>query len=450
MLVKVSPQLETAINEVLTHYVPGLLTIDCEIVNTDNPEFKIVPKQVKHFSVIQEFADSYMDSIRLGVEVSPKEYLSLIQNSQNLRCALNFWKVKNHTFKADETYPPTMIFMKAIIVDMQDLLKKYNINELVPPADEKTNDAYEAMKIPVTLQLMTDNAYDLRHKQFHTMLKNVKLIDVIYYITNLFKIKTVKMIPPDNNRVYKVLPIPPMHTFGTVLDFLQERYGIYSKGMEYYYTKDDILYIYPGYDTRPKLTNSDKVLNIYNVPSGHYVGNDGYHYYKDENNVHIVSNGDKELKCMVDQGIEQVGNFAMSLRSDTILDVNRQVNNDAIKLTGQMTTSVGINTKQGMSSNVQNAKYTTSTNNLFLQASKLSEYFCSMAVVPWNLSEPFVITPGQKVILHYDDNDKYNTHLGIVEAVHTQLKTEGRPRDYIYSLSSVLVLRLEPEPEPET
>ena len=447
MLVSISKQLEQSVNEILTNYIPGLLLIDCEIINSDNSDFKIVPKQIKHFSLTQEFSNSYMDMIQLGIEITPKEYLSLIQNSQNLRCALNFWKVKNHTFKIEESYPPTQIFMKAIISDMQDLLKKYNINELISKDEATTNNAYESMKIPVTLQLMNDIAYDLRHKQFHTMLKNVKLIDAIYYIANIFKIKTVKLIPPDNENVYKVLPIPPMQTFGSALDFLHQRYGIYSKGMEYYYTHDDILYIYPGYDTRPKLTNSEVVLNIFNVPSGHYAGNDGYHYWRDKFNIDIISNGDKELKSMVDQGIETTGNFVVSLRSDTIMDVNRQVTEKSINLTGQMTTSCGINTRQGMTSNIQHAKYTTSTNNVYIQASQMCKYLCSMSVLPWSFSEPFSITPGQRVILHYDDNGKYNTHLGIVESAYTELLTEGRPHQHIYSLNSKLVLRLEPEPE---
>lgn len=449
MLVQISKDLESAVQNTLNKYVPSLVRMDVEIINTDAPSFKIVPKQVKHFSITQEFSDSFMDTIQIGVELTPQEYIDLIQYSQNLRCAVNIWKVDNHAFKMIEKFPPTQIFMKAIVADMQDLLKKYNINELLPKDKSSVNDAYQSLKIPVTLQLLTDTAYDLRHKQFHTMLKDVKIIDAIYYIANIYKIKAIKMIPPDNERVYKVLPIPPMHTFGSALDFLHQRYGVYSKGMEYYYTHDDILYIYPGYDTRPKLTNSEMVLNIYNIPAGHYAGNDGYHYI-DGTNIHIVSNGDKELKCMVDEGIETVGNFAVSLRSDTVLDVNRQVDNKAIKITGQMTTSVGIDSKRGMSANVQNAKYTTSTDNLFMQASKLAEFYCSMAVVPWSISEPFTITPGQKVILHYDDQGKYNTHLGIVESVRTGLKTEGRPHEHIYSFTSILVLRLEPEPEPET
>lgn len=287
---------------------------------------------------------------------------------------------------------------------------------------------------------MDPDIYEIRHRQFNGLLKNVTLKDTIHYSANILGIKNISMVEPDNSRVYSSLSLPPMLDISNVFDFLQERYGIYSKGLVYYYT-NKTLYLYPGYETSPV---TDTVVNIYNVPENSYIGGKGYHYFDENKNLHILCNHKAQAKNLAAQSVENKGNYKIALRTDMSLDHVRSVQGEKGTFQKNNALSCGTTSNRGMVSDVKNARYETSSNNAFQMASDLVKMDCTLLFSGWSKALPNLIKPGTKVIYHYEDMETYTTKTGLIEEIDYSIRQQDRAGEYTYICSAAFALRLDP------
>lgn len=441
MITSLSPKLKKIVDGVMEKASPCNTSIDCIIYSPDNPEVKLKVRYFNEWNIVQKFDADYTDTSTMNVSLHTDELIPLLQNTQNLRCAVLIYETDTTKFTRITTKAPTKFNFRVIIANSQDLLKAFGKYEIFPGENGRIVESQHSRTFDVEFQFIDDEVYHIRHKQFNGMVKNVTMEDTIYYVANLLGIKKISLVPPDNTRKYSTVSLPPMLDISTVFDFLQTRYGIYSKGL-YYYITNGTLVIYPGYETNPK---TDQIVNIYNVPEDTYLGSDGYHYIDEYKNLHIVSNTKSATHNLSEGGVENKGNVKIALRTDMSLDHIRSVQGDKGTFNSQKALSCGLTSQRSMVADAKNTKYETSSNNAFQMTSELTQLDCVLLGTGWNQAVIGKIAPGQKIVYHYDDQSVYKTKTGIVERLEYVIASNTQLQDYIYTCTAALIIRLTPE-----
>lgn len=440
MLVKPGKKLETIANKILDSTSSTQLISKCLIYSPTNEKVQITLPYFHTLKIKQQFSFAYTDEITFDVTFPMEDFLVVLQNAQDLRLMVSFHQVIHTSTKVIDNITPIQLNYRVIISNADELLKQLTRQELIVTTETGKLESVHGRLHRMTLQLIESDIYEIRHKQFNGLLKNVTMKDAIYYCANLLGITNISMVEPDNTRVYSSLSLPPMLDISTAFDFLQDRYGIYSKGLVYYYT-NKMLYIYPGFETSPK---TETVVNIYNVPESSYMSAPGYHYFDEGGNIHILCNQKVDAKNLAAQSVENKGNYKIALRTDMALDHVRTVQGDKGTFQKDNALSCGMTANRGMVSDVKNAKYETSSNNAFKMASDLVKMDCIILVSGWSKALPYLIKPGTKVIYHYEDLSVYTTRTGIIEELDYSISQQDRSNTYTYLCNAAFALRLDP------
>ena len=438
MLIQISKQLKSKVDEILENQNSQIFKLSCKIYSSSNSEVDITPMFVNSMKITQAFTVNYMDDIELTFDISPAEYITLVNNHQDLRVALKIVYVDPITYENVYIQKPKVYQFKAIIKNTEDLAIKFHMHQLKAKDGDTEYEYQHATRLPIVLQLLDDIAYDLRHKHFHGIFSNTTLKSNIAYIASTFGIEQISLVEPDNTHTYNHINIPPSKDFSCIFDYLQNIYGVYFKGLEYYFT-NSTLYIYPPYETDPK---SDSTIHIYNVAEGQYAGLPGYHY-TDNQDMHILSNSKVQTKNLVELGIEDHGNSQLLIRNDTILDNYRSVNKNKISINDNNTISCDINTSKSVLKDTLVSKY-NSPRNPYLYTSKMAKYNAKIILLGWVRSTFMDIKPGHRVIYHFDDDGKYKTKIGICEYAEYSIDKIARFNEFVYASNAALVLRVEP------
>ena len=282
----------------------------------------------------------------------------------------------------------------------------------------------------------------------NAILNNTTIENAIYFVANTLNIKNVNLYPPDNQKVYSTITLPPMQNIATVFDFMQERYGIYAKGLEYYFTQGT-LYIYPGLETNPE-AETKKILHIYNVPKNNYEGSDGYYAYDADDNIHLLCNQDIRLVNNAQKSSENTGSNFVALRNDTTIDLTRTTKGNNGEFSDQNLLLVGTENNKTAISNSVNNKYIGGTNNVLALTSELARNNVVLLESGWAMAMPYILTPGMKVIYHYDDVNEYKTVNGILCGVQCTVYPLENNKEFVYAAGGLITCRLEPNEEQDT
>ncbi len=440
MLVKPGKKLETMAQQILDATESTTMTAKCLIYSPTIQDLQVTLPYFHTLTIKQKFTASYTDEITLDVTVDVPDLLKLLKNAQDLRIVITLNRIFQMKSKRMDHVPPTQLHYRVIISNADELLKQFTKNELIASRETGLTESVHGRRHRLMLQLIEQDIYEIRHKQFNGLLKNATVKDAIYYSANLLGIRNIVLTEPSNTRVYSSLTLPPMLDITNAFDFLQERYGIYSKGLAYYYT-DKTFYMYPCYETAP---TSDKVINIYNVPASSYLGASGYHCIDESGNIHILCNQKVTAKNFAAQSVENKGNYKVALRTDMALDHVRTVQGDKGTFQKNNALSCGMTADRGMVGNAKNAKYETSSNNAFQMASDMVKMDCTLLVSGWIKALPNLVKPGMKVIYHYEDEAAYTTRTGLVEEIDYTFLPQDRSSEYKYVCNATFALRLDP------
>lgn len=445
MLVRSSKQMDKFALSILEKASSGYFDIHCLLYSPSDTTLQLIPEYIDQFTIVQRYHSDYTDNIRLVVELNTQDTLALLKAYKNLKCRLELIRLRKDTWDTIDELDPLIYDYRVIISNSSDLLKMFNINEISSLENEEPLIHQRDRRFSIELQLIEDEVYHVRNKQINGLLKSsngtpLTVQSALYFVVNCLGIKNAVIVPPDNRKVWKTINIPPMQDISTVFDYLQDWYGVYAKGLSYYFT-NGIFYLYPAYETNP---STDRVAHIYNTPAMSYSGHHGYHYIDDKGLVHILCNTEVVSTDMTEKGIENVGNFRLSLRTDMALDVNRDLTLKSGKFSDNNILGCGGNLNRGMVENTQKARYDTSSNNAYVMASEIAEYNCTILASTWMMAEPYLLQPGQKIYYHYDKEDVFSTVRGIVEEIVYTTQNIGRQRKYIYTTNATYALRLEP------
>ena len=410
----ISPGLSNAIDNVLTQTSITEFTLDVQITNTDDASYTYVPDWIDALYIAQSFGEKIADDLHIQLSLSPPDYMKLFNNSKSLQCAIRLVYYDSQRSQRIFSTPPIARIYKAFLQDPQDLSKKYTTGALMPTQSMPLTEQHVGARIHATLHLIESSVYTLRQQKFHGIYSKVKIGDVIAHILQSFSITQFYMVPPDNIMVYDHIVIPPAEGFDTIFDLLQYQYGVYMKGIDWYYT-GGILYIYPAYENTPAISYT---ANIYNAPSGNYAGMHSYHYNNPlGNTLSIVSTTKVETQDISRPAAENSGNAFSFLRASSIIDNYVTTNANGTFINNNNALTVSTVTDRTMSKNANNPKHTKTTDNIFEQSSRLAKMDAVLIGCGWKNAVPYLLYPGHSLKYQFDRNSVFTTQQGCLERV---------------------------------
>lgn len=436
-----SMQMDEITTTIMTAATSGLFTIECLITSPDNAELNVSLAYIRQFSIEQMPPKAYADMVELQVELTLQEYYDLIKHYQNLRCLLIFKFVEKETFAVIPDKPPLTYSGRVMFKNTPDLAKELPIGVLRPDMNNPETEAHHGQRITVDLQLMDPDLYELRKVQINGILTNATVKQGLFYVMSLLGIKKTAIVPPDNETVYNNFSIPPMLNLSNVIDYVQNQYGVYNKGCEYYFA-DGRLYVYPAYETEPK--SSKNTVHIYNVPPGRFAGASGFHTYLGED-LHIVCNTAVMNQSHTERAIETIGNSIAFLDASKVIDNFRNLLGNKMSVGEKNVAGFDLQTSKGVKANTQHTQYARVSSNPFLFTSKMAEQHGETVVCGWIHALPMAFSPGQRVVFHYDDDGVYTHQKGICQGIVYTIKEVQRPSYPVYACVGQMFLFLDAE-----
>lgn len=240
----------------------------------------------------------------------------------------------------------------------------------------------------------------------------------------------IEMVEPDNDNAFKQIIIPSGISLINLASYLHNKdYGVYNGNIGTYISKtrkdfkedkadeeyNDTIHIYPLYNVN---NNNRKKLNIYTIPSVKVDLLD--RTFKDSNNkLELLVSDNIKIKNLAPLSeIEQGTGFKALVTKDLMFSSFDQDENN-----------IGVKSDRNLSDmaykkrrdNLDVPTTTKSTNNLFVERSKLMKNNGQLLQVQWNFSVPELIDPGMPVNFFFlDENEEINELKGIVQNVYTR------------------------------
>ena len=387
----------------------------------DDTEFAFEPHQFSKIVIEEDFIENFADHISVVVTLTASEILLMLDNYRNLRAHVYIRRMDPDTEYIDKENPVLDQDYMVIFKD-KELRKRVTKQSLMPNNVLERNDEHQNQQFTnVELQLLTDKEYELKNKRFHFILTDATVKDAICYGVKQLGIKKISMPEPKNTTKYVNMIVPPQQSFKSFIEFLQDRYGIYEEGCNFYYN-NEIMFIYPPY----KRTVSDcpETAHFYCTGNGTFQGMKFYHA-KDQNNMyHIVINRTPVIKEMIDAGVENIGNEILFEHADKIIDLHSVIGEgkgaaEARMGLGKITVNE-LNTSkfrwEKEDTDERNYGIINSplrqelifTNNMLKYKSILKSYRGTICGFEWGTAEPYFIRPGYAVKWHIDgERDNY-------------------------------------------
>lgn len=439
------------------------------ILSNPNSDFNLEITKIKGFGITCDYGASYCTAYQLDFEVELEEYLDVLKNMKDMEATITLraWDPIYLEERMDQD--PIVYTLKVIVENQEDIDKKFNVNALGDT--DGTNDGERdpqtpeqaALTFPVTLNLIEPEIFDIRHVQMNVMMTGpydpetkiqhgVKLLEVLHWIAQQFKAEQVNIAEVNNDKEIVNFVIPPTHDISTIFPFLQERYGLFSEGLGYYF-ENKTFYIYPLYNHNRDKSTEKGVVHIINGPSDYFLGLDRYHTKKDDDLL-IVSTTKKEQKALTTSGVENEGNVHISTNIDEVKDQFVQVQeNGDVKMTKSPTTTVALgNTDANMVGEAQNVKFCGERSNIFASTSTFASINGSVMSAGWNHAYPGLIKPGHICTYHYQKKQgEYHTQDGtILKVVYMGTPQPGIGNKPWLVFNAMIGMHMEPDKSEET
>lgn len=418
------------------------------ILHNPDTEYKYRALTVSQVTIIQDFLLSYMDVIQITIKMRLEDYIELRNNLQNLECTFILAPYVTASSETSLTENQIIYESKVFLTEQTDVTKKINPQQLNLNNGLPSTASQALILIDYSFNIITKTMHTMRQIQMNAILSSATLEDTLHWICQQLNIEQATIIPPDNTITYDTLIIPPMKNIGDIFTYLQERYGVYSKGLCYYY-EGDTMYIFPSFDFDQSTSPVKEITQIISAPSSMFIGNTHYHNQVDDT-LMIVTNNPAEMKPLNSQGAENIGTAHLSVNADGVMDKFITIEEDGtLKRSENDITTVSLqNTDGNISSDMQNIKFTGNRNNIYASTSALAAYNGTKLTVKWNFAYPWKIKPGENIEYHYEDKDeKYETKKGRVQRIvyASNMYKSNEPLQPLLYFSSVLDIFLEPE-----
>jgi len=419
----VSTVMNEAINSILAsaHTTATEFNISITLTSADNPKFIVVPLFIEEMTITEDYSNAYAEVVTVKFTVSPLEYELIFKNMKDLLAAVTIVYIDAQHSKLVFDPPPINRKYKAILKNPQNLSTKFTTGSLRPTIDQPKTEQHVSARIPVELQMIEYEAYVIRQQQFHAMFSNTNVQALINHIAKVYNIPRLYLVKPDNTHTWSNIVIPPGKSISDIFDFIQVTYGVYMKGIEFFYT-DKTLYVYPPYEMRPVIPYT---ANIFNAPEGAYSGSRAYHA-TDSKNISIVSTTSVDTKDLAVSSAENTGSSKSFIRASQLIDNFSGLTQAGVRVSHNNSLTVSGRNSRTMTRNANNDRYGKTTDNIFHEASELAKWNATLVKLGWLQAVPYVLRPGHAVKYAYDDNGIFVSKSGILEVVVYKIAHQRR------------------------
>lgn len=415
-------RLKESLGSILSQDPHSVYRHECYFLNP-NKDLKITAK-LYSISIIQDFVNTYLDTIQIEVELVPADYRVLMQNTQDLECCIILYPTDTDSGTDLYDLEPVIIQYAVFTEHQVDMDKQFQSNAF---GDNKEDggtllSASQAQAYGrFTFHLLSKEMRDIRKVQINMIGRDITLESVLHWSCQQFAVKNTIILPVDNTATIGNFIIPPMKNISNLFPYLQQRYGIYKKGLGYYYT-DETMYVYPLYDTSIDTSPyKDGVIHLINGVRTYF--NIGNFYHKwDGNDLYIAATHFLQVNPANTASSENLGDTIVTSNADNVLDRLAPVMGDGrVEVADNQTIIRRQNLAGNMSSDSQSVVYQDITSNIYQTTTKLAKDDGSILNAIWVNAQPMAIKPGHHLIYNYSSNDgDYQTSEGKVLGVMYQ------------------------------
>jgi hypothetical protein len=419
MTTRTNPSLDSAIQRVISNPTVTAMSPSIKIYSEKDTKYAFFPIFINEMTITQNPAQSYMDDITVTVPLSASQYVRMYDlRDSGLMATLTIEFITESGYR-DNTKDPYTRQYRVMMLDPQDIRKNLRDAYLLTIPDRE-----------VTLRLIDKFGYDLRHIRVNGIWADTTLEDVIRHISSDkssgFGIDSIDIIPATNTHVYKQLVIPPTKGFEEVYDYLQSQWGVYGKGMEFFYT-DKKLYVFEPYNNNP---NAKNMAIVYAAGENELPGLPSYHQVS-KVGVSIVATGTSASADLSQMGAENIGTSVSFLRSASVTDEYVKTTEEGSAI-NQNAAGVIRNTEAStLAPGTSNMTHSTTTDNAFDLTSQMSKYNVVVVQATWKQAAPYTLRPGNPMKYVYDHDSKLATATGILESVSYKITRASNGKNSI-------------------
>lgn len=403
--VGMSQTLNEKVTAVIEKPDKNIIMMNMSLFSADS-ETEIDVGSPDRLDIIRNYEDAFIDYMEVEFTITPAKYVSIMENFKDLICVIKVYKSDTTLTKTDT--PSKIIKSKIVFRDKLDLFKSVSKDKLFPNEGETEQERHVSARIPLKAQLIDPLEYEFRKMRCNGLHSEISIKDALKLYTNQFGISKIKIVDPDNTKVYDNFLIEPIKSIANLFEYIQERYGVYEKGL-CYYVHNKTMYIYPSYEVELKNKWDTPTVHLYSVDPSTYVGVPCYHKFIDEE-LHIVSNSpviDSDLRASL---IEDIANTILVDFKDELLTNTDELKADKVSVElADRVRLLELSDIETMSSDTLTVRYGVSHGNTYPIMTELNRVKNIMTGVNWSMSNPFEasIEPGSQWYYHHDGEDGY-------------------------------------------
>ena len=420
--------LSTRLKERISETIGGTACYFTTKVILTNPRtaFRLEIFVITHLYIVQDFATSFMDSVKCSIKVTKDEYDQIKANAQDLECLIILIPANPTNGSTDIEGDRIVLHYLVMMTDQTDVSKISNVGNFGGKDTDagNTHPSQQGMMFEIDLPLITPQMHNLRNSTAPITGATGSVESFLRWACSSLGCTSVNIVKPDVTNLPANFQLPKsVEDPKDYFDYIRKKCNVYTKGMAIYFT-DDAGYIYPLWDTDPATSPQKSIINLLNGSNSIYQGLSSYHRIKSENDIDILTSGKTTYKTLNTAGAENYGTGVAIQDACSAINYNVSVkNNGEAEYADSMKVISSQNNSANASSSMQRIKYGGSTSDVYGITEKLASSNGAILTTTWDCAWPDIIKPGQSILYHYDKNStEYATVKGrITRVVYTSL-----------------------------
>ena len=422
---EISPVLEKKINEVLDCSRTSVLyDIEFILVSPSNPDINFKVTRLERIDIVMDFEKHFMNFVDVDFTITKQQYIQIMKNSTDLQAIIKYYE-----FDIDAQVRGKLLSVEQYLVALRD---KQDLYKIFPESQIKASQKSFALEdranqlIDVSAQLITPLEYTLGKIRINAILRQVTMKQVIQYLCVQFEIPRLRLVEPDNQKLYENFIIPPMMDITNIFDWLQndDGKGIYDKGLSYY-VKNDTLFVYPKYEID---IHSKRCINFFKIPN--VIESDVSTVGFKNGHLQVLVKDPIYSEDLTDVMVENDGNAIIVHHLDKLIN-NSYDTPEGFKYNvfDDNTTVEILESKKGLITDVYNPRFKTSAENVYRIRSEIAGNELVYMSIHLHHLHYNNFKPADRVEYSYDgDGGIFQTRSGQVVKVVTNIvrpATEG-------------------------
>lgn len=403
-------------------------------------EFSIDIAMITEFEIEQDFIHNTTDNTTLVFKTELSDLIKINQNLTGLYVTILIEYVIDVEYIPDLFQEPDIREYSVLVINSTDISKYINTEKVLPKEGEESSQEQSVDLFDVQLSLLSHEAYNLRTNYINGLFTNCTVDSLIKYATKTYSIPKLNAKPPDNTTQYLNCYIHPKYgSFDTLFEYLQNRYGIYQKGLVYYF-HEDTLHILPRYDLDSSRQHNLTVLN----PSlNNFVGSINTHTHEG-NTLKLVTTMEIEYLALSDNFTENEGNTSYITKADNMIDNTLTQSGGKFSI---QDTGVVVDNPNSTPSKEEAIvfKYNDPTTNICKTLSDIASREVDLIRVLWVPARPNIIRPDTRVKFVFDRESFVEVTTGtVLRCIYTYTRLADSPVTGLGYWSAELILQVSP------